>query len=221
MLSIWQVQHIIVEPFVFIFIPEINPIVAPNSRAVVHGVRDVEEVFEEFGGDILISVIIPREFQGYREHVKAVHRHPTRSIGLIEIAATRKLGASVKNTDVVQAEKATLKDIPPVSIFAIDPPREVDQKFVKDADQELRITGATQAPFNAIDSKGGPRMNGWIHIAKGPFVGRHLSVWVHVPFAQQQNHLLLCEIGINQRQRDAMEGQIPSGKPWILPLVRY
>src|SRR6267142_2191195 len=130
MFAVREVQHVIVEAFIFIFIPEINPIVTPDERAVVHGVRDIKEVFEEFSSDILIGVIMAREFQRYREHVKAVHRHPTGTIGLIQKAATRKLGAPVKHTDVVQSEKPSLKNISSAKIFAINPPGEVDQKFV-------------------------------------------------------------------------------------------
>src|SRR2546427_5359388 len=44
---------------------------------------------------------------------------------------------------------------------------------------------------------------------------------MHVPFPQHQSQLVLGKIGIDQRERDAMESQIPSGIPGILPFVRH
>ena len=44
-----------------------------------------------------------------------------------------------------------------------------------------------------------------IHIAEGPFVGGQLPVGVHVPFAHKKDELLFREIGIDERQRNAVK----------------
>jgi hypothetical protein len=44
---------------------------------------------------------------------------------------------------------------------------------------------------------------------------------VHVPFAQHQHELLLGELGVDDRERDAVERQVPGGVPRKLPLVGH
>ena len=60
-----------------------------------------------------------------------------------------------------------------------------------------------------------------IDVAERPLVGRQLAVRVHVPLARQQHELLLRELGIDQRQRDRVEGEVPGRVPRVLPLVRH
>src|SRR5690242_1717938 len=72
-----------------------------------------------------------------------------------------------------------------------------------------------------VDAPCGPRVYRRIHITECPLVRRQLTIWVHVPLAQQQNELLLGEIRIDQGKRHAMESEIPRGVPRILPLVRH
>jgi hypothetical protein len=44
-----------------------------------------------------------------------------------------------------------------------------------------------------------------IHIAQVPFIGRKLAVGVHVPFGEHQGKLFLCEIGVDQRERNVID----------------
>ena len=53
------------------------------------------------------------------------------------------------------------------------------------------------------------------------FVGRNLSVGMHVPFTQHQDELLFGERRIDKRERDAVKREIPRGIPGILPFVRH
>ena len=83
---------------------------------------------------------------------------------------------------------------------------------------------AAVAALLAVDlehAPGGPGVDRRVDVAEGPFVGRQLAVGVHVPFARKQDQLLLGELGIDQRQRDAVKGQVPGGIPGIFPLVGH
>ena len=71
------------------------------------------------------------------------------------------------------------------------------------------------------DAPGRPGVHRRVDVAELPFVGRHLAVGVHVPFAGQQHELLLGELGVDQRERHAVEREVPGGVPGILPLVRH
>jgi hypothetical protein len=71
-----------------------------------------------------------RQLERDRQHVKAVHRHPTGSIGLIKLIAAGQPGASIKDP-ILSGRESRLEDISPVIVFAINPPGEVDQKLVK------------------------------------------------------------------------------------------
>ena len=64
-------------------------------------------------------------------------------------------------------------------------------------------------------------MDGWVHIAEVPLVGRNLTVGMHVTFAQHQRQLRLSEVRIDKRQGEHMKGKIPGRVPRILPLVRH
>ena len=110
----------------------------------------------------------------------------------------------------------------PCGVLAVHPPGEVQHQLVEDALQEVAV--ALPAPallVDLVDPPGGPGMDGRVHVAELPLVGRHLAVRVHVPFARQQDELRLGELGIDQGERHAVEGQIPGRVPGVLPLVRH
>ena len=64
-------------------------------------------------------------------------------------------------------------------------------------------------------------MDGGIHVAEVPLIGRDLAVGMEVGLAEHQLELLFGEIGIHGRKRDRMERQIPGCVPGILPFVRH
>src|SRR6266581_3553495 len=66
-----------------------------------------------------------------------------------------------------------------------------------------------------------PGMHGRIDIAKSPFIGRQLSIRMHIPFMKEQQYLLLGKIHINQAHCNAMEGQVPRCEPGIFPGIRH
>ena len=68
---------------------------------------------------------------------------------------------------------------------------------------------------------GRPGVDRRVDVGERPLVGRQLAVRVHVPLAGQHHELLLGELGVDQRERDAVEGEVPGGVPGILPFVRH
>src|ERR1700749_2219232 len=95
----------------------------------------------------------------------------------------------VKNSDVVEPKEAALEDIRPVGIFAIHPPGEVQQQFVKDFLEKIAIGNSTDSPFDFINAKRSPGMYRRIHVAKCPLIRGQLPVGMHVPFAKKKNEL--------------------------------
>ena len=91
----------------------------------------------------------------------------------------------------------------------------------KTALQEGAVARARLPLLDLVDPPGGPGVDRRVDVAEGPLVGRQLAVGVHVPLAQQQDELPLGEVGVDQGERDAVEGQVPGGEPGVLPLVRH
>ena len=71
-----------VEIVALVFMPEAAlPVAHP-----VDGCADVNEMLEELGGDVLVDGVVLRELERNGEHVEAVHRHPARAVGLVQLA---------------------------------------------------------------------------------------------------------------------------------------
>ena len=66
-----------------------------------------------------------------------------------------------------------------------------------------------------------PRVDRWIHIVESPLVRWDLTIWMHVPFAEKEDQLILCELDIDPCHGDHVERDIPSGVPRVLPFVRH
>src|ERR1051325_2973603 len=108
--------------------------------------------------------------------------------------ASRERSTAIENADVVEAQKAALKDVHPVGVFAIDPPGEIQQQLLEDPLKKDCVANSTSLLLDLVNSPRGPGVNWWIHIAKRPLVSRQLTVRMHVPFAQHQYELLLGEL---------------------------
>jgi hypothetical protein len=48
-------------------------------------------------------------------------------------------------------------------------------------------------------------MHGRINVSQSPFISGYLPVGVHVPLAEHQRELLFCEVGVDQRECNAVE----------------
>ena len=202
----------------------------PETQAVLVGVDgggDIEKMLEELGGNVFINWIVQGQFERDAQEVEAIHGHPARAVGLIDVAAGGQRRAAVEHTDVVEAEKATLENVPPLRILAIHPPGEVQQQLVIDAFQEFEIARVARLPLAALlavnlkHAPRRPRVDGRVYVAELPLVGGELAVRVHVPLAGELRELVLGELRVHERERNAMEREVPRGIPRIFPLVRH
>ncbi len=105
--AVGQVQLVVIELV----------LVVPQAEALrptpLIAAGDVEEVLEEFGRDVLVDRIVLRQFQRDAHQVQAIHRHPARAVGLVDVAAGRQRRAAVEDADVVEAEEAALENLRP------------------------------------------------------------------------------------------------------------
>ena len=161
-----------------------------------------------------------REGERELEHVLAEHRHPRRAVGLLEAAAGRQRRAAVEHADVVEPEEPALEHVAAGGILAVDPPREVQQQPVNDS---LRNSMSTSPVWDsdAVEEERGERVHRRVDVAEVPLVGRHLAARVQVQLGEHQLELALREVGVDHRQRDAVEREVPRRVPRVLPLVRH
>src|SRR5579863_9884371 len=124
---VWQVEHII-EKLIFL-IPKLNTLVGN----IVHRRRNGQEMLEELESDVFIHMVADRQFEGNCHHIQAKHTHPTRTVALLQVAASGQWSTAIKDTYVVKPQKAALEDIIAFRILAVHPPSEVKQQLVEDA----------------------------------------------------------------------------------------
>src|SRR6266404_1398599 len=158
-------------------------------------------MLEEFAGDVFVSRVLFRQLQSYGQHVQAIHTHPTGAVRLFEVASRGEWRGAVKDSNVVEAQESALKNVCAIRVLAVHPPGKIQEQLVKNFFEESAVGDAAHAPLDFVDAPGSPGMNGRIHIAESPLVGRQLTVGMHVPFAQKKNELLLGKIGIDERER--------------------
>ena len=104
-LAVGQVQHVVVE------LVGLIPQPAAVAADVLHRVRDIEEVLEELGGDVLIDVVVHRQFQRDPQEIERVHRHPCGAVGLADMAPGRQRLRAIEHADVVQTKETALEDV--------------------------------------------------------------------------------------------------------------
>src|SRR5260370_20953373 len=132
-------------------------------------------MLEEFAGDIFVSRILFRQLQSDGQHVQPIHTHPAGAVRLLEVASGGKGRGTVKDSDIVEAEKSALKNVCAVGILAVYPPGKIQQQLVKNFFEESAVGDAAHAPLDFVDAPGGPRMNRRIHVPKSPLVGGQLA----------------------------------------------
>ena len=158
------------------------------SPAYGHGLGNLQEVLEEFRRDLFVDVVVIREFQSDSHQIQAVHRHPTGAVRLVNVSARGQGSAPIEYADVIKAEEPTLKNVASGGVLAIDPPGEIQHQLVKNAFQESKITRIVRIPLTAVlaidlkDAPGCPPVDRRVDVAKSPFVGGQLPVWMHVPY---------------------------------------
>src|SRR5215831_3466264 len=152
-----------------------------------HGGRDQSEMLEELYREIFVARLMVGKQQSHLQHVETELGHPGSAIRLLQYVAVGEHPRAVERADIVKTKKAALEHVVAICVFSIYPPSEVDQELLKSARQKI-VIGA------AIDPKHrerGPRLNWRIHVSEIPFIRGQLAVRVHVPFARQQQQLML------------------------------
>ena len=94
-------------------------------------------------------------------------------------------------------------------------------ELVEDRLQEVDVPLTAPGLLAAIQEQARECVDRGVHVAEVPLVGGHLPVGVQVGAAKHQLHLLLGEIGVHDRQRQRVEGQVPGRIPGVLPLVGH
>ncbi len=118
--------------------------------------------------------------------------------------------------------KPPSKILSPARVLAIHPPGEIQEQLLEDALEKADIGHvAVRAAVILVDVHGRPGLDRRIDVAEGPFIGGQLAVRMHHPVLTEQQELVLCEFGIDQRQADTMEAEIPGGEPRIFPFVGH
>src|SRR2546428_10181849 len=129
--------------------------------------------------------------------------------------------AAVEHRDVIEPEKAALENVVAFAVHLVNPPREIDQQFMKTLFEKFAVSFARANSIHVVNTPYCPRMNRWIQIGELPLVSGNLAVRMLKLLKQQEPQLLLRELRIDQRERHAMKRQIPRGEPRILPLIRH
>src|SRR5579862_8991354 len=215
--AVWQPQHVVEE--LVLVVPQADAVLASDPA---HRLGDVEEMLEELRGNVFVDMIVLCQLERDAHEIERVHRHPARTVRLIEVPSVWQPGAAVKDADVVEAEETALKDVATLGVLAIHPPCEIEHELVEGALQEREV--AVSAMLLAVDLKYAPRrprVHRRTHIAQRPFVCRELPIRMHVPLASEQQKLLLGELAVDVREREAMKTKIPGRVPGVFPFVRH
>src|SRR6185437_2123856 len=131
---------------------------------VVHRIRDVNEMLEEFAGEVFVGGVVVSQLHGHGHHVQAEQSHPAGSVGLVDVAAAGQRHGAVEDTNVVKAKKAAFKNVHAERVFAIHPPGEIEKELLKHALEKRAVQFPANAPFNFINAPRRPRMHGRIRI---------------------------------------------------------
>ena len=183
----------------------------------IHRGGDRGEMLEELGRDVLVGPVMVGEAERHLEHVEAVFRHPRGAVGLLEHAPAGQRRRAVEGSDVVEPEKPALEHVVAERVLAVHPPGEIDQELVEDAREEVEVLAAVDPEHRQRR----PGVNRRIDVGKVPFVGGKLAVRIRVPFAEQEQHLMLRRRRIDVGEHDAVEREVPGGEPRVLPRVRH
>ena len=95
------------------------------------------------------------------------------------------------------------------------------KSLLKAASEEIDVRLAAHGLLSAVEEQGRKGVDRRVHVAEVPFVGGNLPVGVNVEPMQHQVHLLLREVGVDDRERQRVEGQVPGRVPGVFPLVGH
>ena len=117
--------------------------------------------------------------------------------------------------------KPALEDVLAEAVLAVHPPGEVQEQLVERRPEEIEIRLAAKGLLGAVQEERREGVDRGVHVAEVPLIGRHLAAGVQVDALEHQFHLLLGEVGVDDRERKRVEGQVPCRVPGVLPLVGH
>ena len=211
--AVGEAEQVVVEPV--LLVPH-----AVRARTV-HGGGDVVEVLDELHDHVLVGRVLGRDLRGELQHVLAEERHPRRAVRLLQVAAGGERRAPVEDADVVEAEEAPLEHVLAEAVLPVHPPGEVEEELVEGRSEELHVGGPAQDLLGVVEEEGREGVDRRVHVAEVPLVGRHLPAGVQVHAPEHELHLVLREVGIHDRERERVEGQVPGRVPRVFPLVGH
>ena len=85
--------------------------------------------------------------------------------------------------------------------------------------QPFAVGLAGANPVHVEHPPDGPGVDRRVEVGKLPLVGRELAVGVLELLEEQEPELVLGEVGVDQGERDALEGEVPGREPGVFPLV--
>src|SRR6187200_1757445 len=97
-------------------------------------------MFKEFSSSIFKGIVVHGNFNRDIHHVKGKRPHPAGTICLLQLHFTGKMNAAVKYADIIKAKKPPFKNVVTINVLPVDPPREIDQEFLKNFLQKLYIS---------------------------------------------------------------------------------
>src|SRR5258708_28796081 len=143
-------------------------------------------MLKKLTGDVFISRSGLRQLKSNRQHRGAIKSHPCWTASLVQGHSIGHFNRAIKYTNVVQREEAATEEVVTFPIVAIDPPGEIKQQFLESALQKIDVFYSTVPPcVDQINVHHCPGMHRWVYVSKRELVGRHLAVWMHIPFAQE------------------------------------
>ena len=198
----------------------VEELVVPPAHPL-HGRAHIDIVLEELGGEALVGLVLSRKLEGDAHEVQAEHAHPAGGVGLFEHRALRQLLRAIDDRDVVEAKEAAFEYVVALAVDLVHPPGEIDQQFVETLLQEHPVALALAQPVHVVDPPHRPGLHRRVQVRELPLVGRDLPGWMLKLLEEQQPKLFLCELAVDERERHAMEREVPRGEPRILPFVRH
>ena len=211
--AVGEAQQIVVEAV--LLVPHA---VQPGS---VHGRGDIVEVLAKLHDHVLVDGVVGGEFHCELHHVLGEEGHPGRAVRLLQVAAGGQRCAAVEDADVVEPEEAPLEDVLAEAVLAVHPPGEVQQQLVERRPEEIEVGLAAHGLLGAVQEERREGVDRGVHVAEVPLIGGHLAAGVQVDALEHQFHLILGEVGIDDRERERVEGQVPGRVPGVLPLVGH
>ncbi len=139
----------------------------------------------------------------------------------MKVPASGQWLRAIEDSNVIQPEKPAGEHVLAEDVFAVHPPCEVQEQLLKCSSQKAAVSFACFFAGSLVHMPAGPCMDGRIHIAEIPFVGGDLTIRMHVPFTQKQNHLILGEFGVDMAKRDHVKGGIPCSVPRVFPFIGH